>query len=211
MFVLLALLLVSAAPVPGPTPKSPDALADDYAQAILRSHDGTEVDRRLHEIKSDLADRSLVLPVLFSRVARSGASDSHWAALCRIDAWGDGAWHLEMKGSAFDGLAANPEAFSRRYIGGDDCGLLLLLYAYAWTLEAPDVGGIDCSVTGQAEAERFVQVMRQSVGAITKLGPVKAESTRIRLNILVGVASAIDVTLVPTLRRFHESCAKEAQ
>jgi len=206
--VLSAMVTVCAA-APASLPKSADELADVYAQAILMSHDAMEVRRKLHVASPEIVDPSQVLPSLFGRVSRGGATDSHWAALCRVDTWGDGAWHLEIKGSAFDGLALNPAVFSQRYVDGDDCALLLLSYAYAWPLEAPDVGGIDCSREGAEEVERFKKVFQQSMDAITRLGPAKSDARRTRLRILVGVASMMEDALLPTLQRFQESCAKE--
>ena len=211
LIILLSVVAASGAATPSPPPKSADELADMYAQAILMSHDAMEVRKKLHDANPEITDPSHALPSLFGRVARDGATDAHWAALCRIDTWGDGAWHLEMKASAFDGLALNPAAFAQRYIDGDDCGLLLLLYAYAWPLEAPDVGGIDCSSAGEKEADRFVKVVRQSIDAITSLGPAKSDKRAARLRILVQAASHIEDTLTPTLRQFKESCEKEAR
>jgi hypothetical protein len=209
LLIVLSTMLASSAAAPASPPKSADELADVYAQAILMSHDAMEVRRKLHAANPDIVDPSQALPSLFGRIARKGATDSHWTALCRVDTWGDGAWHLEMKGSAFDGLALNPAVFSQRYVDGDDCALLLLSYACAWPLEAPDVGGVDCSREGAEEVERFKKVFQQSKDAIARLGPAKSDVRGTRLRILVGVASMMEDALAPALQRFQESCAKE--
>lgn len=211
LVIVLSTMAVFCAAAPAPPPKSADELADAYAQAILMSHDAMEVRRKLHAVNPDIVDPSQALPSLFDRISREGATDKHWTALCRVDTWGDGAWHLEMKGTAFDGLALNPAVFSQRYLDGDDCALLLLSYALAWPLEAPDVGGIDCSGDWAAEVERFKNVFEQSKDAIARLGSAKSGARGTRLRILIGVASQMDYALFPALRRFEESCAKEPQ
>jgi len=166
--------------------------AEPLARAILASSSNLDVDKRLREVDPKLPDRSWVLPVLFARVSTGPAADLYWKALCRVDTWGDGAWHLEMKGAAFDAFAKNPGAFVDRYLGGDDCALLLLTYAYTWPLEAPEVGGIDCKDGGKAELSRFERAIAAGREAAISASPPNTATAKERMGIILNLVATYD-------------------
>src|SRR6185436_109518 len=148
--IAIFLIWVAIASTPA-TELTGEQRAAAFVRAIQEATDQNDLDRKLKMIDPNLQDRSWVLPPLFASIASGHAKPETWTALCRVDRWGDGAWHLEMKAAAFDGFAKNPQAFVDRYLSGDDCSLLLLLYAYRWTLEAADVGAVDCAAKGQEQ------------------------------------------------------------
>ena len=201
-FMLLASELASA---PG------GSKADAFAKAILASSSNVEVESRLHQVDPNLPDRSWVLPVLFESVSGGTATDDHWAALCRVDSWGDGAWHLEIKGSAFDAFAKNPSPFIGRYLKGDDCALLMITYAYQWLLEAPEVGGLDCADHGEAELKRFDQAVHSGVQTVIGAKRPDTPVGRIRHDSLLQLVSFYQSAWPSVRDRVQESCEDEAK
>jgi hypothetical protein len=147
-----------------------------------------------------------VLPVLFGQLATGAGTDLYWAALCRIDTWGDGAWYLEMEGAAFDAFSKNPSAFFNRYLAGDDCALLLLTYAYLWPLEGPEVGGISCKEHGKTELVRFDRAITAAREAATSAKRPNASASEERQGIMLNLITIYESAWATGRQSVEKAC-----
>jgi hypothetical protein len=111
-----------------------------------------------------------------------------------------------MKGAAFDALEKNPGVFVQRYLAGDDCALLLLLYAYDWPMEGPEVGGIDCADHGKRALARFDKAMSAATRAMTSSKVPESLQGKPRGRLIVELASDIDEAWSSARLRVTESC-----
>jgi hypothetical protein len=175
--------------------------ADAYATAILAASSGSDVDARIKTLDPTVPDRSHLLEPLFSRIASGNASPAHWQALCRVDMWGDGAWHLEMKAAAYGALVANPTGFARRYLGGDDCALLLLSYAFAWPREL-----IEMNDTYPAQVCQFDSALQSSLDSITSRSTSGSSTDSLRDRLLLEFLSEVEGAWACLRSRVVDSC-----
>jgi hypothetical protein len=204
------LLGVSGTSADGPAQASPPMTehqkAEAFVRAIQESKTGADLDKRLKLIDPALQDRSWALPVLFRYVVSPGAKPEAWSALCRIDEWGDGAWHLEMKGTSFDGFAQSPKVFVDRYLSGDDCALLLILYAYRWTLDVHEVDGVGCTTEAAQESEHFDRMIKESHEAIISAREPATTAGRGRMQSLFQILATVEEAWAAEYREFQNSC-----
>jgi len=162
--VLLFPFLLLSAGAPAPT-------ADDIATALLESKDYVEASSRLKQLHNDLPNPTWALKPLLDRVVAGTDNSEHLKAVCHADAWSDGAWWLEMQSAAYDAVGAAPGNFVRRYLDGNDCALLVLIYALKWPSESLDIIHECESTLGDAlaQTDRDLAAIRSQVLSMVDL------------------------------------------
>jgi hypothetical protein len=166
---VLGCILFLAAGFLAADPSKPSA--DDIARILLESKDYREASSRLKELDSEMLDPTWALEPLLSRVVAGTDASDHLAAVCHADAWSDGAWWLEIGQAAYDAVTAAPGEFANRYLEGNECALLMLVYALEWPAKSLDVV-VDCESdldTAFAIADRDLTSIKDRVWSLADL------------------------------------------
>jgi hypothetical protein len=205
LIMSLSAILLASVPTLQRAPMTEEQKADAYIRAIQASQTSEDLENRLKGIDPSLQNRTWVLPTIFKHLSEPNA----WDALCRVDQWGDGAWHLEMDAAAFEAFARDSKVFIDRYLSGDDCAFLLLMYAYRWPLEALEVGGIDCTVDGIKKSEQLDRGIKASHEVIISARPPATSNGRNRDQSLLQILATVEEAWWPQYDRFRKSCEND--
>jgi hypothetical protein len=174
MRVLIATLMVMLLGLAGKgeETKSPHNIkapsGKEYVERVLSAKNSEDFHKFLIKVDPEKGDFSWALAPILDDIRKGAGSDAHWKALVRLNSWGDGAWHLELKGACYDAVVANPEIFLKQYVQGRDEALWIITNAIAWPVDMIEMSeGDNSELKETKEFDKGVEKIQQAMFSVT--------------------------------------------